>query len=245
MTRVNIGPGSFLVLLSALPWVGPQSLTAEDNRKSNPLTVLSSSIRDVTRRVTPAVVEILVVGYSADEDGGGKTSNDISRRRSSGSGVIVDGAGYVMTNAHVVEGALNVKVLVGAAPVSRGLTGNAGEFAEPRALDARIVGVDREIDLALLKIDAKDIVSLPFGDSSTLSQGDLVLAIGSPMLLRNSLTMGVISAPARQVSDENPVLYIQTDASINPGDSGGALVNTDGDLVGLNTFIISARVPKV
>jgi serine protease Do len=222
---------SALVLLCSHPG---QAVAADDRaHQKSPLSALSESIRELTRRVTPAVVEIMVVGYSTGDDSGGSTSNQISRQRSSGSGVIVDSEGYVMTNAHVVEGALTVKVMV-PSPVSKDGTG-----PEVHVENAKILGVDRDSDLALLKIDAQNLSALPFGDSSTLSQGDLVLAIGSPMQLRNSLSMGVISAPARSVSDENPVLYIQTDASINPGDSGGALVDTEGRLVGLNTFIMS------
>ena len=106
-------------------------------------------------------------------------------------------------------------------------------------VDAKVLGIDRESDLALLKIDAEKLPVLPFGDSDKLRQGDLVLAIGSPLGLRNSVSMGVVSAAGRAVSDENPILYIQTDASINPGNSGGALVDQDGSLVGINSFIVT------
>jgi len=197
------------------------------------LSGLSASIREVTRTVTPAVVEVLVVGYSTDDDNSGKTSNSVSLQRSSGSGVIVDPEGYVITNAHVVEGAITVKVLV--ATPRKDLEADP----EPKTLPANIVGLDRDSDLALLKIEAGPLPSLPFGNSDSLAQGDLVFAIGSPVLLRNSVTMGVVSAPARLVHEEDPILYIQTDASINPGDSGGALVDTEGRLIGVTTFIVS------
>jgi serine protease Do len=197
---------------------------------ANPLQELSSSIRELTRRVSPAVVEILITGYGADEENG-LTSNRISRQRSSGSGVLVDPSGFIMTNAHVIQGAVNLKVLVGRV--------NASRFQAPRTFDARVLGVDKESDLALLKIDETGLPTLRFGESDSIAQGDLVLAIGSPMHLRNSLAMGVVSSPARAVADDDPILYVQTDASINPGDSGGALINTSGRLIGLNTFIVS------
>jgi serine protease Do len=94
--------------------------------------------------------------------------------------------------------------------------------------DAKIIGVDQGTDLALIKVDRTGLTTLPFGDSDSLHQGDIVLAIGSPLGLKNSVSMGVVSAAARQINEDNPVPYIQTDASINPGNSGGALVNTEG-----------------
>jgi serine protease Do len=138
-----------------------------------------------------------------------------------------------MTNAHVVQGAVRVQVLVPADSQS------SSASRQPSSVDARIIGLDTESDLALIRIDQTSLPSLKFGDSDTLQQGDLVFALGSPMGLRNSVSMGVVSASGRPVSDDNPILYIQTDASINPGNSGGALVDTRGLLVGLNTFIVS------
>jgi serine protease Do len=99
--------------------------------------------------------------------------------------------------------------------------------------------MDAESDLALIRVDGRGLPKLAFGDSDSLRQGDLVFAIGNPSGLRNSVSMGVVSGTARAVSDDNPILYIQTDASINPGNSGGALVDARGVLVGLNTFIVS------
>ena len=203
----------------------------------NPLDQLSASIRELTRRVSPAVVEILVTGYGVPEEGNGRTSNEISRQKSSGSGVLVDPSGYIMTNAHVIQGAVSLKVLVSRVTTPGGAP--APRFQSPRTFDARVLGVDRDSDLALLKIDERGLPALRFGESDNLSQGDLVLALGSPMHLRNSLAMGVISSPARAIRDDDPILYVQTDASINPGDSGGALINTNGRLIGLNTFIMT------
>jgi serine protease Do len=105
--------------------------------------------------------------------------------------------------------------------------------------EARLVGVDNETELALLKVDTAGLTPLPFGDSDQLRKGQLVFAFGSPAGLTNSMSMGVVSAVAREVDPARPVVFIQTDASINPGNSGGALVDADGALVGINTFILS------
>jgi serine protease Do len=199
----------------------------------NALAQLSNSIRELTGRVAPSVVEILVTGYGAIEDAKSPASNQISRQSSSGSGVIVDPDGYIMTNAHVVQGAVRVQVLIPAGGT------DAAAPSRTRSVAARVIGIDSESDLALVRIDEHGLRALRFGDSDVLRQGDLVLALGSPMGLQNSVSMGVVSAAARAVSDDNPILYIQTDASINPGNSGGALVDTEGQLIGVNTFIVS------
>jgi serine protease Do len=210
---------------------------AQASHSANPLSELSGSIRKLTNRVAPAVVEIVVTGYSTSDDDDGQTANRISRQRSSGSGVIVDPSGFIMTNAHVVRGVVDVKVLVPGSGSS--IASGSRQAMNTRTLDARILGIDRESDLALIKVDERGLPALRLGDSDKLRQGDLVFAVGSPLGLRNSVSMGVVSAAARAVSNENPILYIQTDASINPGNSGGALVDTTGALVGLSTFIVS------
>ena len=224
---------ALLVLVSSSPAGFAQSARA--------LAQFNDSIRGLTRRASPAVVEITVTGYGAPDgsepDGGQRTSEQLSRQHSSGSGVVVDPAGYIMTNAHVVDRAIALKVVIGTA--NDGSRSAALESAPARRLDARLVGVDEDTDLALLKIDSADLPALEFGDSDAVAQGDVVLAIGSPMLLRNSLSMGVVSAPARAMNEDDPVLYIQTDASLNPGASGGALIDINGRLIGLSTSILS------
>jgi serine protease Do len=107
-------------------------------------------------------------------------------------------------------------------------------------LKARLVGVAVELDLALLSVDATGLPALPWADYDSLRQGELVFAFGSPDGLRDSVTMGIVSAVARQADPDSPLVYIQTDAAINPGNSGGPLVNVDGQIVGLNTFIATA-----
>ena len=223
--------GTALLIVASLRLLSAQSAHVEDR-----LGALSSSIRDLTDRVSPAVVEIQVTGYSAEDDKG-LVLSQISRQRSSGSGVILDPAGYIVTNAHVVQGAVKIRVLMSRSALAKSSDGPQALLA--RSIDARLIGVDRESDLALIRIDEKGLPVLALGDSDKLQQGDLVFAIGSPMGLRNSVSMGVVSATRRAVSDENPILYIQTDASNNPGNSGGALVDTGGFLIGLNTFIVS------
>jgi serine protease Do len=214
-------------------------LAVSQSGKRNPLIQLSGSIRELTNRVSPAVVEVMVTGYATVDEDKNQAAARISRQNSSGSGVIVDPAGFIMTNAHVVQGAIRVRVLLPAVPQS---ARSAGSDPVPptRTVDARLVGIDTESDLALIRIDETGLPALSFGDSDKLRQGDLVFAVGSPMGLSNSVSMGVVSAAARAVNNDNPILYIQTDASINPGNSGGALVDTQGMLIGLNSFIVSS-----
>ena len=181
----------------------------------------------------------MVSGYGPiNSPSSGEAGLIIGRQRTVGSGVIISEEGYIATNAHVVSGAQRVQVAlhgpVGNDAVGQFLTGETGQ-----TIDARIVGTARELDFALLKVEAKGLRAMPFADYHKIRQGQLVFAFGSPQGLSNSVTMGVVSAVARQTDPDSPALYIQTDAPINPGNSGGPLVNADGELVGLNTFILS------
>jgi serine protease Do len=106
-------------------------------------------------------------------------------------------------------------------------------------LEATVVGMDRETDLAVIRVDRNDLTPLPLGDSDSLHQGQLVMAFGNPLGLENSVSMGVVSSVARQIKPDDTMIYIQTDAPINPGNSGGPLVDADGRVMGLNTFILS------
>jgi serine protease Do len=152
--------------------------------------------------------------------------------------VIVDSDGYVVTNAHVVENATRIEVELpfettgGAA--SRSIVKRRG-----RTLGAQVVAIDQETDIAVLRMEARGLPALAFGDSDALRPGQIVLAFGSPLGLSSSVTLGVVSAVARQLTPDDPMIYIQTDAPINPGNSGGALVDTEGRLVGVNTLILS------
>jgi serine protease Do len=142
-----------------------------------------------------------------------------------GSGVIVRQDGYILTNYHVVDGADQIKV----------------ELTDRRAFDAKLVGSDSPSDLALLKVNASNLHALPLGDSDGLRVGDIVLAVGNPLGLGQTVTMGIVSAKGRAtgLTDGSFEDFIQTDAPINQGNSGGALVNTRGELVGINSQILS------
>jgi serine protease Do len=114
-----------------------------------------------------------------------------------------------------------------------------GDRTYNRAIDGTLMGVDRESDLALVKIDKKNLPFLEFGNSDELKQGQIVLALGNPLGLDNSVSLGVVSAVARQIKPDEPMVYVQTDAPINPGNSGGPLVDAEGHVVGIDTFILS------
>ena len=201
---------------------------------------LNASVEELTARVSTSVVQVLVTGYGA-VDGrarGGETGLVIGRQRTIGSGAIIDVDGYIITNAHVVAGAKRVQVVLHRDMTATGPVRSLATEAS-QTVDARIVGTASEIDLALLKVDVTGLRALTFANYDAIRQGELVFAFGSPEGLRNSVTMGVVSSVARQPDPDSPTIYIQTDAPINPGNSGGPLVNVDGELVGLNTLILS------
>jgi serine protease Do len=205
--------------------------------QSRLLSDLDDAVEELARRVSPSVVQVMVTGYGQLPDQG-QAGSVIGQQHILGSGAIVDADGYVLTNAHLVDGAQRIQVVVH--PPVAALTTERSLAAEgAQSLDAKIVGVSREVDLALLKVEAKGLHALPLADYDHVHQGELVFAFGSPEGLRNSVTMGVVSAVARQPSPDSPSVYIQTDAPINPGNSGGPLVNVRGEIVGLNTFIVS------
>ena len=146
------------------------------------------------------------------------------REKSLGSGVIVSPDGYVLTNNHVVEGASDISV----------------SLVDKREFKARIIGTDPRTDIAVLKVDAKDLPRVVLGDSSKVKVGNFALAIGDPFGLSETVTAGIISATGRgNLGIEDYEDFIQTDASINPGNSGGALVNVNGEVIGINTAILT------
>jgi serine protease Do len=199
------------------------------------ISTLSSSFQELSRLVAPSVVKVSCVGYRQLEEDESDERGVAARQQSSGSGVIIDPEGYVLTNAHVVIGALKVQVrLVAPAPSAKVPGRPSG-----RIVRAEVVGLDLETDVALLKVAEKNLPALKLADSDEVEQGQIVLAFGSPMGLDNTVTMGVVSSPARQLKPDDPMIYIQTDAPINPGNSGGPLVNTSGEIVGINTLILS------
>jgi serine protease Do len=200
------------------------------------LRELDAALSDLANRVSPAVVQILVSGYgSVSSEENRAAAALVVRQHVVGSGVIVDPAGYIVTNAHLVQGADGIVVVP---PISR--SGWPRERSAPSrpSYRARLVGIHPETDLAVLKIEAEGLPSLPLRTSG-VAQGELVFAVGAPQGLASTMTMGVVGSASRQIDLDSPFLFIQTDAPINPGNSGGPLVNAQGEVVGINTFIIS------
>jgi Trypsin-like serine proteases, typically periplasmic, contain C-terminal PDZ domain len=154
-------------------------------------------------------------------------------QKGSGSGVIIRPDGYIVTNNHVVSGATSISVTLN----------------DNSQYEATVVGTDPATDVAIIKIDAQNLPSIPLGDSDQLRLGEWVLAIGSPLgaQLRGTITAGIVSAKGRSMPDGSGEFkiesFIQTDAAVNPGNSGGALVNKRGELVGINTAIVSQTAP--
>ena len=213
----------------------PQPATPNP-QKMDVLRELSTSFEEISQRSGRAVVQIFVRSYVTPEnsDNNGEL---LTAENSSGSGILMSSDGYILTNSHVVKNAHSVKVQlnVRAEAEAREL----GDHSLDRALNGTIVGIDRETDLAVIKIDRKNLPYLGFGDSNQLKQGQIVLALGNPLGLDNSVSLGVVSAVARQIKPDDAMVYIQTDAPINPGNSGGPLVDAEGHVVGINTFILT------
>jgi len=199
---------------------------------------LSASLEALAERVNRSVVKIVTTGFGLSDDSDTGNASLLTRQRATGSGVILTPDGYIVTNAHVIQGARRIRVQL---PVSERAARRSNSIMKPAGtvLEARLVGEDRETDIAVLKIEATDLQHLTLGDSRELRQGQLVMAFGSPLGLQNSASLGVVSAAARQLKADSPMIYIQTDASINPGNSGGPLVDMSGRVVGLNTMILS------
>jgi serine protease Do len=222
-----------LAIVLALP--APAFAQAQPVRMGpRPLERLSEDLQSLAERVRPSIVQVLVTGFPASGQGAAL----LSTQRGSGSGVILHPDGYVVTNAHVVSGARRVEVVV---PPPAGPPGGGQSVvkASGRVLGAQVIGVDRETDLAVLLLPEKGLPALPLGDSEAVRPGQIVVALGSPHGLEGSVSLGVVSAPARQLRPESPMIYLQTDASINPGNSGGPLLDLDGRVIGINTLIFS------
>ena len=236
-----------------------------DDHSVAALTALDSAMESVASKVTPAVVNIAVTSKGDADDDGDQQGNSSAPQQQQlppgleqffgqipgfggfgggngrrmqpqqpqlqhgiGSGVIISSDGYIVTNGHVVNGATNVKVTL----------------HDRRILNAKVVGVDKLTDIAVVKVNATGLPFISWGDSGKLMPGQTVLAFGSPFgYFQFSVTRGIVSAVDRQnpysTDARKPGGYIQTDAAINPGNSGGPLVNAHGELVGINTFIIS------
>ena len=211
--------------------------TSNRNRDLDALHQFNSAVRKLVSQVTPSVVQVLATGYGPVESSAGNTGVLVGMQQKIGSGVIIDPNGYIVTNAHVIGGAQHVRVLVPTV-VSNEAT-DEPIISRSHSVDARVVGADEDVDLAVLKIEATGLPALRLADYNKVRQGDFVFAFGSPEGLQDSVTMGVVSTPARQLDPDSSMVYVQSDAATNPGNSGGPLVNVDGELIGINTFILS------
>jgi serine protease Do len=243
MSSRSLSPASAVLLVALLPafciaQTEKPTHSAESAKllKSDPLHVFSESVQQLSSTVTKSVVQVLTIGFGLSTDENKDDTGYLEAQRGIGAGVVLSSDGYIVTNAHVIEGARQIHIRL------QGLdqqNPNKTKVAVRGAMEAKLVGVDRLTDLAVLKIDASDLPALQLADSNDLKQGQVVFAFGSPMGLENSVSMGVVSATGRQIDPAKPDIYIQTDAPINPGNSGGPLVDVDGHVVGINTFILS------
>jgi len=216
---------SLAVTVAVFPLFG-QTRTPSSNTLA--LNEFSQSLEALSARVRPAVVQIISTGYGRGDDHANGSASLLTRQRSTGSGVILSADGYIVTNNHVVQGARKIDVKL-----------TEGPGAPARTVLAKLVGSDRQTDLAVIKIEGSSLPRLPLGDANDVHIGQVVLAFGSPLGLEGSVSMGVVSSTARQVREDDTMPYIQTDAPINPGNSGGPLVDTNGNVVGINTFILT------
>jgi len=247
---IGVGVIFGLVVASDLGWLPfghavPDAPTAPKTAAVLPAAGADRNFVEVAKAVTPTVVNISTTRISRLPEGhaGGAPFDDPffkrffgdelfrrfeapkdRRERSLGSGVIADANGYIITNNHVVSKADEIRIL----------------FSDKRSLTAKVVGTDPKTDIAVIKVDAKDLPTIPWADSDKLQVGEYVLAIGNPFGLNQTVTMGIVSAVGRaNVGIAEYEDFIQTDAAINPGNSGGALVNARGELIGINTAIFS------
>jgi len=223
----------------------PSTAPLDDNSVSA-LLALDHAMETLAARVTPAIVNVAVTSKpKGDEQGQSEIPDDMRQffgpgfnfnfprqqqpqiEHGIGSGVIISPDGYIVTNNHVVEGAVDIRVTM----------------SDRRVLPAKLIGTDPLTDLAVLKVDGSNFPNVPWGDATTLHPGQTVLAFGNPFGMRFTVTRGIVSAlnrPNPSPSDRRkPGEFIQTDAAINPGNSGGPLVNAHGEVVGINTFLIS------
>jgi serine protease Do len=205
---------------------------------------IPGSFSELVKKVSPSVVNVSMVKMTqvnaqmfpgTDDqfndffnrfygDQGNQGTQRDQKVRGVGTGFIIDKEGYILTNNHVVEGADKITVTL----------------SDKKEYPAKVIGLDSKTDLALIKIDgAKDLVPLPLGDSDKMEVGDWVVAIGNPFGLENTVTAGIVSAKFRQLGNTSYESYIQTDASINQGNSGGPLMNTNGEAIGINSAILS------
>src|SRR5436305_1408485 len=220
---------------------------ALDDNSISAISALDQSMETLAPHVTPAVVNVTVTSRAKQQQISGQDQDEIQRffgpfgfgpqgpqgrqgprvEHGLGSGIIISPDGYIVTNNHVIEGATDIRVTLN----------------DRRVLPAKLIGADPMTDLAVIKINGSGFPSLPWGDSTALKPGQTVLAFGNPFNFRFTVTRGIVSALNRphpyRDDARKPGEFIQTDAAINPGNSGGPLVNAHGEVIGINTFLIS------
>ncbi|MCP5116622.1 MAG: trypsin-like serine protease, partial [bacterium] len=242
INRITLGLVAVVGLTAALLSIAPveagqarpaiPELGALERNPTGAALPVSGTFAPVVERAAPAVVSVTtssVVKLSDDRQGspfffGLPGQPPERRRRGAGSGVIISAEGYILTNHHVIEQAQEIDVTL----------------SDKRVFAATVVGSDSRTDIAILKIDGDNLPVLPLGNSDNVRVGDIVLAIGNPFGIGKTVTMGIVGATGRGgLGIEDYEDFIQTDAAINPGNSGGALIDTKGELVGVNTAILS------
>jgi Do/DeqQ family serine protease len=242
LVAASIGGGLIAAFAVMNHSSAPVAVVARADTNTQRLTQLSSSFADVIEKASPAVVEISmtrVIKASEQQQnnpflsdpffrqffgGQGMRPRD-QREQGLGSGVIISPAGYIVTNNHVVDKATSLKVTL----------------SDGRDFPAKVIGADPQTDVAVVKINANDLPTMPFANSDGARVGDLCFAIGNPFGQSHTVTMGIVSAKGRNLRESLGQIqdFIQTDASINPGNSGGALINARGEMIGMNTMILT------
>ncbi|MBV8634754.1 MAG: trypsin-like peptidase domain-containing protein, partial [Burkholderiaceae bacterium] len=234
---VTVGLALFFIVKTLKPeWLAPHGGHTLSLQEAAPASSPGlGSYRDAAQRAMPSVVNIFTSKETRQPKNpflndpflhkffGDRIKENDDKQLSLGSGVIVSKEGFILTNNHVVEAADEIEVAL----------------ADGRKAVAKLVGTDPETDLAVIKIDLPDLPAIALGHSEQAQVGDVVLAIGNPFGVGQTVTMGIVSALRRNFGTSAFENFIQTDAAINPGNSGGALVDTNGNLLGINTAIYS------
>ncbi len=246
LVAASIGGGLIAAFAVATHGAGPVAVVAHADTNTQRVSQLSSSFADIIEKASPAVVKISMTRIiKASEQQQGQGNNPLlsdpffrqffggqgnmrprdQRESGLGSGILVSSNGYILTNNHVVDKASKLKV----------------ELSDGRDFSGKVVGTDPQTDVAVVKIEASDLPTLPFANSDAARVGDLCFAIGNPFGQDHTVTMGIVSAKNRNLGATATSIesFIQTDASINPGNSGGALINSRGELIGMNTMILT------
>jgi len=242
LIAASVGGGLIAAFAVATHTNSPVSVVARADTNTQRVSQLSNSFADIIEKASPAVVKISMIRIiKASEQqqqqnpfmsdpffrqffGGPMARPRDQRQEGLGSGVIISPNGYILTNNHVVEKASSLKV----------------ELSDGRDFTGKVVGADPQTDVAVVKITANDLPTLPFANSDAARVGDLCFAIGNPFGQDHTVTMGIVSAKGRTLEREAYIQnFIQTDAAINPGNSGGALINARGELIGMNTMILT------